>query len=219
MVQALQPLQLPIIVVDEHSEDGTGNIAASLGVMVYQREGSGKGWGIRKALQVAHAQGYDVLVLIDCDCTYDPRDIPQLLSVLGNAGCAIGCRPMQAISWSHRLVNYLHTGTINLLFGARLHDINSGLRAIRVHNYVEGLTADGFDIEAQMTTHALQRGLGVVEVPVAYRKRLGRSKIRAWDTLRILRRIIAARFVRRPVTPPAGEPNGAGASVPEAMVR
>jgi len=189
MVQAIRSLGLEVFLVDERSTDQTAAIAAEHGVPVFQRDGHGKGWGVRKAVEVAAARGDDVLVLIDCDCSYDPADIPRVLEAMEHHATVIGRRPMCEISWPHRLVNYLHTGTVNMLFGARLHDINSGLRALRVRAYAQGLTAEGFDIEAQLTTSALRRGLSVAEAPVHYHKRVGRSKIRAWDTVNILRRI------------------------------
>ena len=198
MVQAIRAIGFKVFVVDEHSTDGTCEIAASLNVPVYQRDGSGKGWGVRKAVEVAAKTGQEILVLIDCDCTYAPEDIPRLLERMDGCGCVIGCRPMATISWSHRVVNYLHTGAINVLFGARLHDINSGLRALRVAAYAGRLTATGFDIEAQMTTTAVKCGWRVSEVPIQYHTRVGRSKIRVWDTVRILWRILKERFTSVP---------------------
>ena len=197
MIRAVRAVGLDLFVIDEHSTDETAAIAASLGVAVHQRDGSGKGWAVRKALEVARQRGDEVLVLIDCDCTYAPDDIPRLLQAMEGCETAIGYRPMRAIAWSHRVVNHVHTGAINLLFDSHLHDINSGLRALRVRAYAGLLTATGFDIEAQMTSTALRRRWRVAEVPISYCRRVGRSKIRAWDTLRILRRIVRERF-RKP---------------------
>jgi glycosyltransferase involved in cell wall biosynthesis len=194
MIEAIRAVGLDVFVCDQQSTDGTIEIAASLGVAVHQRDGNGKGWGVRKALEAASAGGYDVLVLIDCDCTYRPEDIPCVVAALGACASAIGARPMREIAWPNRLVNYLHTGAVNLLFGARLRDINSGLRALRVATYRGAVTAEGFDIEAQMTLIGLRSELGVAEVPVGYRKRVGESKVRAWDAARILWRIVRERF-------------------------
>ena len=194
MVHAIRALGYDVFICDERSTDETCAIAASLGVSVHQRAGSGKGWGVRKALEIAVREGYDVLVLIDCDCSYSPEEIPRLLSAMNRHGCVIGSRPMHMIPWPNRFVNYLHTGAVNLLFGVKLHDINSGLRVLRVKSYVDVLTATGFDIEAQMTIVALTRRLGITEVPIGYHKRVGHSKVRVWDVARILWRIIRERF-------------------------
>src|SRR3989338_10180008 len=77
MIDRLKPLGYPIFVSDEHSKDGTIEIAKKNKIPVYQREGSGKGYGVRKALEVAKQKGYDVLVFIDCDRTYPPEAIPE----------------------------------------------------------------------------------------------------------------------------------------------
>ena len=194
MIERIRALGLDLIVVDQHSTDGTIALAERLGTPVHQRTGQGKGAGVQKAVALAAAQGCDVLVLIDCDLTYQPESIPELLSRMDGAEMVVGARDFGAIHWSHRLVNYLHTGMINWLFGARLRDINSGLRVLRVRAFQRLLDADGFDIEAQITTRALRSRFRVLEVPVAYLRRAGRSKIRARDTWTICRTILRERW-------------------------
>src|SRR3989339_153104 len=78
MIDEIKKLNLPIIVIDEHSTDKTIEIAKSKNVEVFQREGSGKGAGVISAVNIAHKKGYDIMVLIDCDATYPPKYIPQL---------------------------------------------------------------------------------------------------------------------------------------------
>src|SRR3989344_5780733 len=194
MIEEIKKLNLPILVIDEHSKDRTEEIARGKGIEVFQRTGSGKGRGVISALEIAHQQGYDLVVLIDCDGTYHPRYIPQLLSFFPQHDMVIGKRSMGDVKFLHRLPNILHTQAINFLFGGKLHDINSGLRAFKVEKMLGVLTAAGFDIEAQMTIQALKQNLAITEIGIDYTKRLGSSKIRLKDGYLILKRIIMERF-------------------------
>jgi dolichol-phosphate mannosyltransferase len=197
MSDRVQALGLDLIICDQDSTDGTIERARERGIPVYRRDGFGKGWGVRKALEAARERGCDVLVMIDCDCTYFPEDIPAVLAAMDDRDMVVGIRRMSDVRFSHRLVNRLHTGLINLLFGGRFQDINSGLRAMRVEKFAGILDAEGFDIEAQITAKAARNRWRVGEIPVRYGVRVGRSKIRARDTFRIIRRIWTERRTKK----------------------
>lgn len=193
MIAKIKSLGLPIFITDANSTDKTVQIAALHGIKNYKRDGIGKGWGIRKAIQVADKQGFDVIVFLDCDCTYPPEDIPKLISRFPKYDMVIGTRGMENIPGSHRLPNIFHTMAINLLFLGKYQDINSGMRAFKVKK-MKGLCAEGFDIEAEMSCKALKRGLKIKEIPIHYRKRVGESKIKVSDGIKIFWRIIKERF-------------------------
>ena len=195
MVKRIRKLKLPLFVVDEHSADKTLNIAKKLKVPVYQRDGSGKGCGVRKAIEIASKKGYDIIVLIDCDATYPPEYIPVMLKYFPKYDMVIGSRKMEDIRFLHRLPNIIHTEAMNLLYRANLKDINSGLRAFKIDK-LKDLDAESFDIEAQITAKALKRKLNIKEMPIEYKKRIGKSKIRIKDGFVILSRIIKERFRR-----------------------
>lgn len=194
MIDRIRKLNLDLIICDEQSDDGTLEIASNNSVAVYQRDGNGKGRGVIKALEVASKLNYDFLVLIDCDCSYPPEYILKLLDFLPGHDMVVGIRDMSSIQFSHKLVNIFHTSIINLLFIANLKDINSGLRVLRVNKFFGLIDAKGFDIEAQITTLALKNRLKIKEVPIEYRKRRGKSKIKAFDTFVIFRTIMKERF-------------------------
>ena len=199
MIDRIKKLKLPLFISDENSTDGTIAIAEKNKVPVYQRDGKGKGYGMQKAVEVAKKLGYDVLVTIDCDCTYPTERIPELLKLIDSgAGMAIGVRNMKNIRPLHRLPNLVHTWAINLLyfrwFGNSLHDINSGMRAFRLDR-IKPFRSKGFDIEAEITIRAIKDGLKIREIPVEYEKRVGESKIRVKDGVTILMRIIKERFL------------------------
>jgi glycosyltransferase involved in cell wall biosynthesis len=200
MTDRIRALGLDLFLCDQDSTDGTIERARECGIPIYRHDGFGKGWGVREALSVARELGYDVLVMIDCDCTYFPEDIPALLSGMADRDMVVGVRRMKDVQFSHRLVNRLHTGLLNRLFGCRFRDINSGLRAMRVEKFAGALDAEGFDIEAEITAKAARNAWPVGEVPVRYGARVGRSKIRARDTFRIIRRIWNERFKEKRIS-------------------
>lgn len=196
MIDGVKALGLPLFISDSNSDDGTLDAARGAGVPVFQREGQGKGFGVQTAVRAAEQLGHDVVVLIDCDCSYPVQDIPAVLAKMEEvqADMVVGCRPFANICLSHRLVNVFHTGAINLLYGSAYHDINSGLRALRIGRFRGILKAPGFDIEAEMSCLAAKYKMKVAEVPCGYEKRVGESKIRAWDTFVILGRILRERL-------------------------
>lgn len=183
-----------IFVSDERSTDGTIAIAERNGIPVYQRTGSGKGCGIIKAMEVCRQQGFDVIVIVDCDCSYPPEEIPTLLQYMPEYDMVVGQRPMKDISFLHRLANVIHSGAVNQLFGSNLTDINSGLRAFKVREMGD-LVARGFDTEAEMTAKAIKRRMKIKEVEIPFLVRKGESKIRARDGITILWRIVRERLV------------------------
>jgi len=199
MIDSIRKLHLPLFISDESSTDGTIAIAEKDKVPVYQRDGKGKGYGMRKAIEVAKQLGYDVLVTIDCDCTYPAERIPDLIKeVEDGAGMVIGVRDMKNIRPLHRLPNKFHSWAINFLFfrffGNWLHDINSGMRAFRIGR-LKPLRSKGFDVEAELTVRAIKDGLRIKEIFVDYNKRVGESKIRIKDGFNILWRIVKERFL------------------------
>ncbi len=194
MVKKVKKLRLPVFVSDEHSTDGTIEIARKLKVPVYQRTCSGKGCGVQTALNIAKKKDYDILVLIDCDNTYPVEDIPKLLSLMKNYDMVVGERKFGNVPFVNRIGNFVHIWAINLLFFTRLKDINSGLRAMKVNKFAGIIDAKNFDIEAQITCRALKRGFKVKEIPINYHTRTGESKLRLMDGISIFWRIIIERF-------------------------
>jgi len=194
MVSKVRKLKLPVFVSDEHSTDGTIEIARKLKVPVYQRSCSGKGCGVQTALKVAKQKKYDVLVLIDCDNTYPVEDIPKLLSLMNRRDMVVGARKFSNVPFVNRMGNFVHIWAINVLFFTSLKDINSGLRAMNVNKFAGLIDAQKFDIEAQITCRALKKRLKIKEIQINYHKRTGQSKLRLSDGLSILLRIIVERF-------------------------
>ncbi len=172
-----------LLVIDNHSSDATGDIArrclAQLGARgaVVTEPRPGKGHAVRAGFRAVDA---DVIVLCDADSTYPADAIDRLVAPIedGSADMVVGDRhalghyAAQNRRAMHGFGNRLVVTLINRLFGARLNDILSGYRAFS-RGFVDNfpVLSTGFEIETEMTLHALDKRFRIVEVPVAYAER------------------------------------------------
>lgn len=196
MVGQIKAEGLDLFVVDAGSTDGTRDIAEELGVPVYDRDFPGKGAGLQKALDICAQQGYDQMAYIDCDLTYPVNRIPDMLQVAEDYDMVIGARPMKQITFTHRVANVIYNNMINILFGGHYHDINSGLRVMRVSKFRGLLDAKDFDIEAQMCCRALKQKLRIKDLPIEYGDRTGSSKVAFRHAFLIFFRILWERVTK-----------------------
>ena len=195
-----------IVVYDNNSTDGTGEIARGLGVRVVPVPRQGKGHAVRAAF--ADLSDWDVIVLTDGDGTYPAEAAPLLIAPLlaGAADMAVGARQPApgagAMTLIRRLGNKLIRAAFWLLIGPGTTDLLSGYRAFnqRFRRTVQ-LRSAGFEIETELASEAVARKLRVVEIPVPYHPRIAgtQSKLRAFsDGLRILRTIVNQSLRLRP---------------------
>ena len=195
MIDSIRKVGLSnIIVIDGFSTDKTVELAKEKRVPVYIRDLDGKGSGVKKAIEVAKSKKFDVLVLIDCDSTYPSEEIPNLLKYIPEHDMVVGARSFKAVKIFHRIPNMIHTKLVNTLFHGNLTDINSGLRAFKISSFGDNMKSIGFDIEAEISSKALKRHLKIKEMPIVYKKRVGKSKIKIKDGLIILLRILKEAF-------------------------
>lgn len=161
-----------IFVCDNNSNDNTGKIAEAAGAIVIYESRKGKGYAIRRLL---HEIDADWFILVDGDSTYPASEVKKLLSeaVTTKAHMVIGARvsqdPQRAFRPLHSLGNKLITYTINLLFKTNLTDVLSGYRVLS-KNFVKVIPflSRGFEIETEMTLHALEFDLHIKEVSIPY---------------------------------------------------
>jgi glycosyltransferase involved in cell wall biosynthesis len=195
-----------IVVFDNNSTDGTGAIARGLGVRVLEVPQQGKGHAVRAAF--AALEQFDVVVLTDGDGTYPAEAAPLLIApVLEDlADMAVGARQPApgagAMTFTRGLGNRLIRAAFRLLIGPGNRDLLSGYRAFnRRYRAAVKLRSEGFEIETELASEAVARGLRVIEVSIPYHPRVAgtQSKLRAFrDGWRILATILRQGVRLRP---------------------
>lgn len=175
---------LQVVVVDNGSRDRTEAVALAAGATVVREPERGYGRACQTGLRHLAADPPQIVVFLDADFSDDPADLPRLLAPLmaGEADLVIGSRvlgPCQpgALPPHVRWGNWLAVFLINLLHGTRFTDLGP-FRALSWQACTQLRLSDpnyGWNVEMQVK--AARRGLRTVEVPVAYRPRVGRSKI------------------------------------------
>jgi dolichol-phosphate mannosyltransferase len=177
-----------VVVVDGGSTDGTVEVASSYGVRVVLQEGRGKADAVRTGLRYV---GTPYVVVMDGDYTYPARYIPKLLEALTSGDCdlVVGARVLGEGSQGvlFRFGNRVLTAFFDIMFGARLRDVLSGMYASRLADLREvAFEMGGFSLESEVVAHFASLGR-VCEVPIEYRPRLdpGAKKLRVVHGLRI----------------------------------
>ena len=183
-----------VIVVDNGSDDGSGELAARAGATVVHEPR--RGYGSAYLSGFAAARG-DYIVMADADLTYDFGEIPRFVRSLDDGGeLVMGNRKEHirpgAMPWLHRYVgNPLLTGILNLFFHAGVSDAHCGMRALRRDVLPRlDLRTTGMEFASEMVIRAAKEGLDVREIPIAYHRREGESKLSSfrdgWRHLRFL---------------------------------
>lgn len=168
-----------ILVVDGYSIDGTTKVAESNGGIVIFQHSKGKCGAIETAIENVKTP---YMLIMDGDCTYDPKDIEKFFAHAEKYDQIIGVRAngRRNIPKLNQFGNWLLTKTFNTLMGTKLSDLCSGMYLIKTDVARElELNTTGFDVEAEIVAQIATRGK-VTEVPIDYRKRVGHQKLSAW---------------------------------------
>jgi glycosyltransferase involved in cell wall biosynthesis len=185
-----------VYVYDNNSKDKTSEVAAAAGAVVRRELRKGKGNVVRRMFQDIEA---DVYIMVDGDDTYDASRAPELVDrlVSDNLDMVTGRRietHEAAYRAGHRLGNAVLTGLVARMFGAKLADMLSGYR-IFSRRFVKSFPSSSreFEIETELTVHAMQMKMAIAEVDTNYKERPpgSTSKLRTFrDGWRILMTII-----------------------------
>ncbi len=173
-----------VVVADNGSTDDTARVAREHGATVVLEPRRGYGAACLKALDALAADPPDVVLFLDADLSDDPAQAGAvLLPILeGRADLVVGSRILGqrepgALSPHARFGNWLATRLLAALYGARYTDLGP-FRAIRYDALMAlGMKDKDFGWTVEMQVKAARRGLRHTEVPVRYRRRVGRSKI------------------------------------------
>jgi glycosyltransferase involved in cell wall biosynthesis len=185
-----------IYVYDNNSSDRTEAVAREAGAEVRSERRQGKGHVVRRMFADIDA---DIYVLVDGDATYDAPSAPRMVERLvdDHLDMVVGLRIDQAVAAyrrGHRTGNRMLTGFLSSVFGQAFKDILSGYRVFS-RRFVKSfpVLSDGFEIETELTVHALELAMPVAEIETPYyaRPEGSVSKLNTWrDGFRILGTIL-----------------------------
>jgi dolichol-phosphate mannosyltransferase len=207
------PKSRRVLIVDDSSPDGTGEIADRLAaahedVSVLHRqpkEGLGPAYlaGFRQALTA----GAELIVEMDADFSHDPAYLPQLLRAVQDADLVIGSRYVPGggvTEWGRlrRFISRVGSAYARIALGVRIRDLTGGFKCIR-REVLEAIDLDsihsrGYAFQVETTYRAIRAGFRVVEVPIVFRdRREGSSKMSKGIVAEAIWRVPAMRFRRR----------------------
>jgi len=162
-----------VVVIDDGSTDGAGEVAREAGAQVYVHERNhGYGAAIRSALEQGRKLGADILVILDGDGQHDPRDIPRLVEpiVAGQADVVIGSRFLgvgKRPPFFRRVGQRVLTTITNLGSGRTVSDSQSGFRAYSSKALSAlHLAEDGMSVSSEIQFALAKSGLRIAEVPI-----------------------------------------------------
>ena len=215
-----QPVGLDVLVVDDNSPDGTGDLADRLSrdwaatrgrVHVLHRPGKeGLGRAYLAGFAWAMSRGYDILIEMDADFSHDPIFLPALVEATDAADVVLGSRYLDGISvvnWPLRriLLSWGANQYVRAVTGLRAHDCTSGFRLYRREALermdLGSVVSNGYSFQVEMTFRAGLAGCRIAEVPIIFtERRLGHSKMSrgviwesAWVPLKLRLRAHALR--------------------------
>ncbi len=194
-----------VLVVDDNSPDGTGEIADKLAAedshihVLHRSEKAGLGAAYIAGFRWALAEGYQVLVEMDADGSHQPEELPSLLAALAGADLVLGSRwvPGGTVrNWpkSRELLSRGGNTYARMMLGIGLRDATGGYRAYRAGTLrkiaLDEVESQGYCFQIDLAVRALRAGLRVVEVPITFVEREhGTSKMSRAIVLEALWRV------------------------------
>jgi dolichol-phosphate mannosyltransferase len=183
MLRALGDKGVRVLVIDDNSPDGTGDLADRLAQRLdyvdvlhrERKEGLGPAYlaGFRRAL----ADGAELILEMDCDFSHDPNDVPRLVAAVEEADVALGSRYVEGgavRNWGvlRRFVSSGGSWYARVLLGVRIRDLTGGFKCYR-RGVLETIDLDaihskGYAFQIETTFRALRAGFRVVEIPITF---------------------------------------------------
>jgi glycosyltransferase involved in cell wall biosynthesis len=169
------PMRIQLIVVDDGSRDGSGEILdrlqTELGFTLLHQANAGKGAALRRGFAAVNG---DLVVIQDADLEYSPEEYPDLIELIckGHADVVFGSRFLgrhRVFMFTHYLGNRVVTLATNVLYNTMLTDMETCYKVMRT-DVLRSFTlhSDGFGIEPEITAKIFKRGYRVYEVPITY---------------------------------------------------
>jgi dolichol-phosphate mannosyltransferase len=186
--------RVDILVVDDNSPDGTGQLADSLALaeprlrVLHRQKKEGLGRAYLHAFRWALEQGYQYVLEMDADFSHDPRYLPALLDAAeGGADLVLGSRYVEGggtVNWGlvRRLISRGGSLYARSILGVRTRDLTGGFKCFS-RRVLEGIDLEqvlstGYGFQIELTYRALKKGFQVREVPIVFEdRRVGQSKM------------------------------------------
>ena len=195
-VRAVAP-HAEIVVIDGLSTDRTAEIAGSLGARVLVEKRRGKAFAVRTAFKEINS---DYAVMLDVDLTYPVKDIPRFLSLLHGCDVVMGSRfrgriDPGAMSFLNMAGNRIISLFASILFLRPVSDVCTGMWSFRKSAYKSiDIRAHTFELESDLFAQSVKKRLRMVEAPITYARRGGRSKVQLLDGVKICLFLLRERF-------------------------
>jgi dolichol-phosphate mannosyltransferase len=204
------PGDIHVLVVDDHSPDGTGEIADTLaaaddGIHVLHRAGKlGLGTAYKSGFTYGLAHGYDFLCTMDADFSHDPESLPKLLDKAGlGYDLVVGSRYVAGgrivgSTRTRKLVSHSANWLARAMLGIAVRDCTAGFRCYRRHVFetidLETIVSNGYSFLVEMAFYCQLAGFRISEVPIAFVNRTrGASKISKAEIFKALGTLIRLR--------------------------
>jgi dolichol-phosphate mannosyltransferase len=199
-----------VLVVDDGSPDGTGELADRLAEehdsvrVLHRAQKQGLGRAYLAGFDLALAEGAELVLEMDADFSHDPADLPRLIAAADDADLVLGSRyvPGGGVeNWGalRRLLSRAGSVYARALLRVPVRDLTGGFKCFnrRVLEAIDltGVHADGYGFQIELTYRALQAGFSVREIPIRFRERReGHSKMTARIALEAVWKVPALRF-------------------------
>jgi dolichol-phosphate mannosyltransferase len=183
MVRALGDRGVSVLVIDDNSPDGTGELADRLAAeldhveVLHRDRKEGLGPAYIAGFKHALADGADLVLEMDADFSHDPADVTRLITWTSEADVVLGSRYVRGGSIANwgRLRRFISAGGSHYarrLLGVRVHDLTGGFKCFRREVLetldLDAITSRGYAFQIETTYRALRAGFHVIEVPIAF---------------------------------------------------
>jgi len=205
--------EIDVLVVDDASPDGTGEIADDLArrnprvTVLHRPHKDGLGPAYLAGFARALAEGYGRVLEMDADCSHEPAALPSLLAASDAADLVLGSRYVPGggtVHWGlgRRLLSRAGSFYARVILGVPVRDLTGGFKCFRreVLQAIDlgTVTSMGYAFQIELTYRAIRRGFRVVEVPITFvDRRVGKSKMSRAIVLEALWKVWAIRASRR----------------------
>jgi dolichol-phosphate mannosyltransferase len=207
------PVDSRVLIVDDSSPDGTGEIAERLAAerddvsVLHRQRKQGLGPAYVAGFREALAGGAELVAQMDADFSHDPGDLPRLLEAAERADLVLGSRYVDGggvADWgpTRRLISRGGSAYARAMLGVGIHDLTGGFkvfrRAVLEAIELETIPSLGYAFQVETTYRAIRAGFRVVEVPIVFRdRRVGESKMSGSIVVEAALRVPMMRLARR----------------------